>query len=71
MNNTNKGALLIVVHELKHLEKAWEAQMLKIVEAKGLSGRDIVDIVQEMTIVQGRLVHMQLSINDKLKTKET
>ena len=66
----NVGALMIVSHELKHLEQAWQKQMLGVVKTKGMSAQDIVDIVQEMTAVQGRLFHMHLTIDDKLKKKE-
>jgi hypothetical protein len=44
-----------VAHELKHLEKAWEKQMHNVVKTKGMAAKDIVDVVQEMTQVQGRL----------------
>lgn len=70
MNKPNVGALMIVSHELKHLEQEWQKKMLKIVKVKGLSAQDIVDIVQEMTTVQGRLFHMHWSIDDKLKNKK-
>jgi hypothetical protein len=70
MSKPNVGALMIVSHELKHLEQTWQKQMLKIVKVKGLAAQDIVDIVQEMTAVQGRLFHMHWAIDDKLKNKK-
>jgi hypothetical protein len=63
----NVGALHIVAHELKNLEQAWEKKMLDVVKTKGLAARDIVDIVQEMTVVQGRLMHLQWDLNNRLK----
>jgi hypothetical protein len=67
MNKPNVGALMIVAHELKHLEQAWKKQMLGVVKTKGMSAQDIVDIVQEMTAVQGRLFHMYVALEDRLK----
>jgi hypothetical protein len=68
----NVGALHIVAHELKTLENAWHKQMLGVVRTKGLAAKDIVDLVQEMTVIQGRLVHMHWDLNDRLKkAKET
>jgi hypothetical protein len=63
----NVGALTITARELKNLEQAWENAMLDIVKTKGLAARDIVDIVQEMTVVQGRLMHLQWDLNNRLK----
>ena len=63
----NAGALHIVANELKNLEHAWQKQMLSVVKTKGMSARDIVDIVQEMTVVQGRLMHMHWDLKDRLK----
>ena len=67
MSKPNVGALMIVAHELKHLEQAWKKQMLGVVKTKGMSAQDIVDIVQEMTAVQGRLFHMYVALEDRLK----
>ena len=69
MTDVNEGALLIVAHELKHLEKAWEKQMHNVVKTKGMSAKDIVDVVQEMTQVQGRLWGARVNIEDKLKKR--
>jgi hypothetical protein len=69
MTEINEGALLIVAHELKHLEKAWEKQMYNVVKTKGMAAKDIVDVVQEMTQVQGRLWGARVSIEDKLKKR--
>jgi hypothetical protein len=63
----NIGALTLTARELKNLEQAWEKKMLDIVKTKGLSARDIVDIVQEMTVVQGRLAHMHWDLGDRVK----
>jgi hypothetical protein len=63
----NIGALTLTARELKNLEHAWEKKMLDLVKTKGLSAKDIVDIVQEMTVVQGRLVHMHWDLNNRLK----
>lgn len=63
----NVGALMIVSHELKHLEQAWRKQMLGVVKTKGMSAQDIVDVVQEMTIIQGRLMHLHWDLTDRLK----
>jgi hypothetical protein len=70
MNKPNVGALMIVSHELKHLEQAWKKQMLGVVKTKGMSAQDIVDVVQEMTAVQGRLFHMYVALEDRLKKEE-
>ena len=69
MTEINEGALIIVAHQLKHLEKAWEKQMHNVVKIKGMSAKDIVDVIQEMTYVQGRLWASRVSIEDKLKKK--
>lgn len=69
MTDANEGALIIVAHELKHLEKAWEKQMHNVVKTKGMAAKDIVDVVQEMTQVQGRLWASRVSIEDKLRKK--
>jgi hypothetical protein len=63
----NVGAITITARELKNLEQAWEKKMLDVVKTKGLAARDIVDIVQEMTVVQGRLMHLQWDLNNRLK----
>ena len=67
MNNINEGALIIVAHELKHLEAAWKKQMLGVVKTKGMAAEDIVDTVQEMTWVQGKLFETRLNIEHRLK----
>lgn len=67
MSKANAGALIIVAHELKHLEQAWQKQMLGVVKAKGMSAQDIVDAVQEMTVIQGRLMHLHWDLTDRLK----
>jgi hypothetical protein len=63
----NIGALTLTARELKNLEQAWEKKMLDIVKTKGLSARDIVDIVQEMTVVQGRLAHIHWDLGERVK----
>jgi hypothetical protein len=63
----NIGALTLTARELKNLEQAWEKKMLDLVKTKGLSARDIVDIVQEMTVVQSRLVHMHWDLGNRVK----
>ena len=67
MSKPNVGALMIVAHELKHLEQAWKKQMLGVVKTKGMASQDIVDVVQEMKAVQGRLFHMYVALEDRLK----
>jgi hypothetical protein len=67
MSKPNVGALMIVAHELKHLEQAWKKQMLGVVKTKGMAAQDIVDVVQEMTVIQGRLFHMYVALEDRLK----
>lgn len=67
MSKANAGALIIVAHELGHLEQAWKKQMLGVVKTKGMSAQDIVDVVQEMTIIQGRLMHLHWDLTDRLK----
>ena len=63
----NIGALTLTARELKNLEQAWEKKMLDLVKTKGLSARDIVDIVQEMTVVQGKLMNMHWGLTDRIK----
>lgn len=63
----NVGALTVTARELKNLEQAWEKQMLSIVKTKGLSAKDIVALVQEMTVVQGKLMNMHWGLSDRIK----
>jgi hypothetical protein len=55
------------LHELKHLEQTWQKQMLGVVKIKGMSAPEIVGAVQEMTIVQGGLAAMCITLENEIK----
>lgn len=71
MKEENLSVLSLVAHELAHLEATWEKQMHSMVKIKGISAADIVDIVQEMTIVQGRLANVRWDLNNRMKKGKT
>jgi hypothetical protein len=70
MTEKNIGALMVVDKELAKLEQTWANQMLKVVGTKGLAAKDLIDIVQEMTAVQGRILGIRCVMADHIKRKQ-
>ncbi len=70
MKADNVGALMVVDKELAKLEQTWTNQMLKVVGTKGLAARDLIDIVQEMTAVQGRIINIRYVMADQIKRNQ-
>jgi hypothetical protein len=64
--NTNKNAMRVTLHELKHLEQQWKAQIRGVLKAK-LDAETTVDTIQHMTMVQGQLCKLMLEIEGQLK----
>lgn len=64
--NRNKEAMGIALHELKHLEQQWKAQMIKVLEA-GFGADTTIDTIQHMTYVQKQLNNAVLKFEEELK----
>lgn len=60
----NKEAKRITLHQLKQLEEQWRKQMVGLTKSKHASGEMLVDIIQEMTVVQGELCKLMLKLED-------
>lgn len=52
--NTNKAAIQVALHEVKHLEQQWREQMRNMLKA-GLSPDDTIATIHHMTVVQVQL----------------
>lgn len=67
MNKANA----LLAHELAHLEKTWERQMLKAISAckKDLNAEEVVDLVIGMS--QVKLELLKLMINHQPKKEST
>ena len=64
--NTNKEAMQVALHEVKHLEQQWRAQMRNVLKAE-FGPDNKIDIIQHMTYVQRQLANAILKFEEELK----
>jgi hypothetical protein len=64
--NRNKEAMAIALHELRHLEQQWKAQMRNVLIA-GFGADTTIDTLQHMTYVQKQLVNAILKFEEESK----